>query len=299
VRTSGATTAAHYSALGVANLAPIYIGLAFIAVLELTFNPRYRRTLMIFFGLVFVFQLLLVARSNIMQLLVGAVAILAVRSVRLPIKTILLSALVFLFVFGLIHFGLGKLDSDWNRPVSETAASFGRGSLAYAVGPLVAFDDVIKRPGQVLNTWKIYKPLVRLANKFGAGIPELSQHLDYTEIAPGLVTNVYTFYFTYYVDFGIPGVVIATALFGALSSTVFRMARRNSPMGIVLYALVVYGIVMSTFAESVSLEIQLWLKAAICVAFFYRLLPLTSLRRHSRRHSASYLNPPVQEAMTQ
>jgi oligosaccharide repeat unit polymerase len=270
--------------MGVANLAPIYIVLAFIAVLELTVNPRYRRTLLTFFGLVFLFQLVLVARSNIMQLLVGAVAICAIRRGRLPVRVILLSVLLFLFVFGLNQFVLGKLDSNWSGPTSAKAASFGRGSMAYTVGPLVAFDDVISHPHHVLNTWKVYKPFVRLANKFGAGLPELSQHLDYTEIAPGLVTNVYTFYFTYYADFGIPGIIVASVLFGALSTVVYRMARQNSPMGIVLYALVVYGVIMSTFAECVCLEVFLWLKAAISVTFFYYLLPSTSVTdRYPRR----------------
>jgi oligosaccharide repeat unit polymerase len=269
-------------ALGIVNLAPVYIALSYIAVYELTFKPRYRRRLLAFLALAFVFQLLTVARSNIMQFLVGAIAIVAIRRGRLPIRTTMVLAVVFLFLFGLFQFGLGKMESNWNASGNGRVASFVRSCAVYTAGPLVAFDKVIKYPRHVRNTWKVYKPFVRTANKFGAGLPELSQHLDYTSIAPGMITNVYTFYFTYYVDFGLVGVLFAATLFGLVSATVYRMARSNSPLGVVLYALVVYGIVMSAFAESVCLEVQLWLKAALCVIFFYKLLPLTSVRRSPR-----------------
>jgi oligosaccharide repeat unit polymerase len=263
----------------VANLAPIYLVTAFIAILELTANPRhrYRRTLLTFISLVFVFQLLTVARANVMVLLCGIVAIVAVRRGRLPTRAILLSVLAFLFIFGLNQFGLDKA-AEWSGPVSERAASFGRGCAGYTIGPLVAFDQVIRRPGQVRNTWKIYKPFFHIANKFGADLPELEQHLDYTEMAPDSETNVYTFYFPYYEDFGIPGVVIASVLFGGLSTAVFRMARCKSPMGVVLFPLVVFGIVMSAFGECVFQAVTLWVKAALCVVFFYRLLPSTSVQ---------------------
>ena len=261
-------------ALGAVNLAPVYIVLSYIAVYELTFNPRYRRTLFIFLGSVLVFQILTTARAYVMQFLIGAISIVAIRRDRAPIKAAIAVSVLFLFLFGLFQFELKEMDADWNASGNEKVVSFFRGLAGYTAGPLVAFDRVIMKPNQVPNTWKIYKPFVRIINKFGAGLPELSRNLAYTDIAPGLITNVYTFYFTYYVDFGIIGALLASALFGFVSTIVFRMARSNSPLGTVLYALVVYGIVMSTFAESFCLEVTLWVKASICVICIYKLLPL-------------------------
>jgi oligosaccharide repeat unit polymerase len=275
----------------VANLTPIYLVLAFIAILELTANPRhrYRRTLLLFIGFVFMFLLLSVSRSYILELLCGVVAIVAICRDRLPIKNILLSALVFLSVFVINQFVLKKMDAEWSGQASERVASIGRGFTVYAVGSLVAFDQVIRHPGHVQNTWKIYKPFVHIANKFGADLPELGQSLDFTDIGPGLDTNTYTFYFTYYVDFGIPGVLIASFMFGGLSTAVYRMARSKSPMGIVLFPLVVYGILMSAFGECVFLEVMLWVKAALCVVFFYRLLPSTSVQAIPKRYHNHHL----------
>jgi oligosaccharide repeat unit polymerase len=256
---------------GVANLAPIYIAFSYIAVYELTFNPPYRRMLLLFLSLVFVFQILTTARAYVMQLLLGAIAIVAIRRDRIPIKATIAVSVLFLFLFGLFHFELKKMNADWNASGNEKIGSFFQGIAGYTAGPLVAFDRVIVNPNQVPNTWKIYKPFIRIINKFGAGMTELSRNLAFTDISPHLTTNVYTFYFTYYVDFGIVGILFVSSLFGFVSTIVFRMARSNSPLGVVLYALVVYGIVMSTFAECVCLEVTLWVKASICTICIYKL----------------------------
>ena len=260
--------------VSIGSLAPLYLILSYIAVYELTFSPRYRRTLLTLVGLTFVFQLLTTARSSIAELIVGAIAILAIRRGRPPIRVTLVLVILFLLVFGLNQFLLKKMEADWTAPANERVVKILRGVAVYSAGSLVAFDDVMKHPGHVRNTWKIYKPFVRIANKFDAGLPVLSQHLEETNIGSGLAINTYTFYFTYYVDFGIIGVVCAAMLFGLVSTIVYRMARSNNPIGIIWYALVVYGIVMSTFAECVFLEITLWMKAFICVFLMYKLLPL-------------------------
>lgn len=263
-------------------LLPFYLIFAYIGTYEYSMSRRYKAQIVLMVGIAALYQVFSLARANIMQLLIGLVAIIAIRRGRIPFKMVATAGFLCLTIFAVYQFGLKKMDAEWNGSFGEKISTLTEGIAGYAVGPLVAFDGVVRRPGSVLNTWKPYKYLVRLGNKVGMDLPDIDRDLEYTEIGRGVITNVYTFYFTYYSDYGMIGVVFGGFVFGLISVAIYRMAIRAKPVGVVLFALVVYAIIMSTFAEEFLVEAHIWVKTVLCVVFMYYVLPACPrVKKHS------------------
>ena len=208
------------------------------------------------------------------MLMVGLIAVGWIKRRRAPVRPLMLCSLAFVAVFIANQIVLHKNGASTDLSLKENAPALVEGFTNYAIGSLVAFDAVVSNPLAVENTWKLYKFFVRQANKFGGGYPELSQHLQFTHVSPHLMTNVYTIYFPYFVDFGLLGVAVLSLLIGAVSTVLYRFAVRLSPLGVILYGAALYGIVMSVFAEAFFLRIGSWLESVAIVSALYYLPPV-------------------------
>ena len=112
---------------------------------------------------------------------------------------------------------------------------------------------------------------MRLANVFGAKIYVPALILDDTDTpAP---TNVYTMYFTYYSDFGSPGVMVIMLALGGIHALVYHTARRGHPLSIILYGFLLASLLLTNANDPFLTGLSSWLQITVISLAIYSLPP--------------------------
>ncbi|MFZ0738889.1 MAG: O-antigen polymerase [Candidatus Acidiferrales bacterium] len=264
-----------------ASAVPLFSVFALIAVYEYS---RTKQRLLLTMAVVvsaLLYNTLSTSRSDLLLLILGILGIIWIRMPRAAMKITVLSALLFGSLSVVNQVMLGKMGADPTAPITRNAAPVVDGFTSYAVGSLVAFDYVVHHPTAVPDQWMLDKFFIRTANKFGAGLKEPSQNLEYTNVSPYLVTNVYTIYFAFFLPYGYTGVVLIMAALGAFTTFVYCRAIRGSPVAILLYSALLFPIVMSVFAEEFFSQLGFWLKLLVVAGAIYW-MPTYSLQRRER-----------------
>jgi oligosaccharide repeat unit polymerase len=153
--------------------------------------------------------------------------------------------------------------------------------VGYWVGPLVAFDTVVRDPLSIEAVHKLTRFFVETANSLGAGIPSQSIHAKFANISPEIEgINTYTLYFAYYREHSWPGVVLGMVFLGYLLTFVYVQARSKSSIAILIYGMAMTGLVLCTHGEQFWLSLNPYVKA---VGFFYLLyIILPRIRIYAR-----------------
>lgn len=136
-----------------------------------------------------------------------------------------------------------------DKPFSEKLIAVSHLFVLYAAGGPVGFDRVIRQPNIVpqFNPLSVY--YLRIVRKLGGHV-EVPEVAEFVSIGPyGLVDNVYTIYWSY-LDLGYFGSVLVIGLIGFLVTLVYRRALSGGPMPVMLYAMLLYGVIFSTFNEN-------------------------------------------------
>jgi len=86
-----------------------------------------------------------------------------------------------------------------------------------------------------------------------------------------LPTNVYTIYYTYFLDYGYLGVFILMFIIGIFSSLVFKRAYiKKEKIYIFLYGMVFAGLIISCANEFFFTTVSYWIQAIIFLYIIYR-----------------------------
>jgi len=147
----------------------------------------------------------------------------------------------------------------------------------YWLGNMVAFDNVVVNPHSVALVHPPERGLMLLANNLGARYDVPPLHALYVPAGPGMVTNTYTIYFSYFTAFGWLGTAAAMWLLGAFNAVAFRRAAAGSALAAMLYSLLAQRLVMSFHSEQFLLGINPFLKAML----FFGLIFIVCWRRPS------------------
>jgi oligosaccharide repeat unit polymerase len=143
----------------------------------------------------------------------------------------------------------------------------------YWLGGPVAFDQIVENPNAVPSTQGIDRFFLETANSLGAHFELPTRHAQFTSISDSEIssdTNVYTIYFSYYKDYGWPGVILLMALAGFCTTWVYNIALRGRPVAVVLCAMTLVGTVFSFNGEHYWLELNEYIKALIFFTLLYR-----------------------------
>ena len=128
------------------------------------------------------------------------------------------------------------------------------------VGP-VAFDAIMADPTAIPSVWRIDRFFLLTANRLGAHFDVRSIHAEFTSAGDGVYQNVYTFYFAYYPDFGWPGVIVISCALGALSAWLYRRLPSGNRLVRLMFAYIIFGILISGFIDGFFLQLSTILKA--------------------------------------
>jgi oligosaccharide repeat unit polymerase len=193
----------------------------------------------------------------------------AVKFARIPI-----------LIFALLWFGLIFLNKDTSvfevGGVGELLLLF---FVGYIVGPTAALDFFLQHPNNYPDAPNhTFKFFLQIASQFHL-INYVAAPIEAHIFVP-FPTNVYTVYRTYISDYSLYGALAVMAVIGLLHTMLYRKARTGSRLGIYLFAVTFYEVLMVIFSDeyaSFGAYIDMILFASIYILL--RSLPLRILPR--------------------
>jgi oligosaccharide repeat unit polymerase len=205
-------------------------------------------------GLALVMAILTTGRSSLLQLFAAVTCVQllttgrtrflsAIKIARVPIG-------LFLFMYiGLVFVNKSDQSQFYAQSAAQVALVF---FVEYLVGPVAALDQFIQNPGSTAlipnHTFKFYLGVLNSLHVISYSPPPT---LEEFALVPYPV-NVYTLYKDYIIDFGMYGAMLAIAVIAFLHVLLYRKARTGSMLGIFLFALSIFPVVMAGFSDQYS-----------------------------------------------
>jgi oligosaccharide repeat unit polymerase len=206
------------------------------------------------FAISLAFAVLSTGRTTIFFIL-AVLAGIALMQGRFSLKRFIVSVLAFLLSFGFIAIATlkgGNPDAPW----SENFSSIGESMLIYEVGPLPAFDHVV-RAGEPLSYGEnTFLGPLNVARRF-AGKARLSPIQE--EVDVPFPVNVYTAIHPVYKDFGIIGVVLAFGMLGGASTYFYLRGLTGDRLYTFYYALALFPLLFMTFSDQYFAPMITWI----------------------------------------
>ena len=118
----------------------------------------------------------------------------------------------------------GSIDDTLLENMGNISSIF----LQYLLGPLSAFDGFLDEPSYLHFGENVFRTFYAILYNLGIS-SEPPTALIQEFVSVPFLTNVYTIYYTYILDFGIIGAFIFIFLFGLLHSSLFYKAKTGNP----------------------------------------------------------------------
>jgi len=224
-------------------------------------------------GLSLVYNLLTAAKAGAVTLVVALFAIHVLLRRRLAMRFLITSFGGILVLFGVVT--VGRLETvGQSLTLAQSAVATWHYFLGYFSASPVGFSTYLDHPDLVPAVWSPWQFFERTANYFRHffHVPDLNAH--FVRVGPDMFYNTYTAYFSYYPAYGLAGVIGFMSTLGMLCTWVYRRALSLGLVWLVLYGMLLYGILMTIFSESLLLSLNFILKlvvVALLVAGFRRL----------------------------
>lgn len=166
-------------------------------------------------------------------------------------------------ILGFFLLFAGLLFVDKNISTTTNVLTFaGRSLVSYIVGPVAALDQVLLHPldyaGAPNHTFRLF---LRIGSGLGLFSYTAAPGLDRFIFIP-FGTNVYTAYKFFVDDYGTWCSVAIMGIIGFLHTLLFRKAHSGSLLGLYLFALTIYPVLMVIFDDQYS-QFGLYLDALI------------------------------------
>ncbi len=210
--------------------------------------------------------LAIMEKGSIFFVFISVVFVLFAKRI-IKLRSILVLSVVLVLFFYLFNLARAVEDSDYQQ--EETLLDF---FAMYALSPPVAFGELTREviPQFGVNSFeKIYFFLSR----FGFTDIVVKEKLQEFVWVP-VLTNVYTCFQPFYMDFGYKGVALIGGCYGILSGWLYRLYRNRNELSCCMYTYAVYALVLQFYQENVFTSMVF----IIQFAFFAVLLTQQKLR---------------------
>jgi len=210
------------------------------------------------------YQILTAARTGSVLLLVSLLIIMTVKAKTFHFRNIALGLVVFVTLFTVPALYLGKGGST-GLSLTNNIESIATSMRDYTLPSLVAFDSVVSEDHGIGKSNSTLRSLFAIANSLGAryGLESVGLDYSYTPVP----TNIYTIYYHYYRDYGLPGTLLILFLIGTLSTLVFIMATGGNKQAAILFSLIAASLLISNIGDPFMSSFSFWIQA-IAVTFF-------------------------------
>jgi oligosaccharide repeat unit polymerase len=217
-----------------------------------------------------VYNLLTAGRAGFVFVLVCLFTIESVRQRRIPWRPLAALTLVFIFAFFGLAILVRKAGASTEESLAENVPALVEGFQLYTAGALVAFDNLYRHPSVIPPTQNIDRTFNILAKKLGFHTEVPYLHAEYSTVGKsGLSTNVYTIYFTYFPQLGAIGSVAMMFLLGAGLTSAYFSAAGGSPRGVIMFAILFYGIPLSGYSENYFNNLNFMAKTLLATFLCY------------------------------
>ena len=169
--------------------------------------------------------------------------------------------------FFLLFASLLFVDKNISTTDKNAFAFAGTSVVAYIVGPVAALDQVLQHPfdytGLPNHTFRLF---LRLGSWLGFVSYTPAPRLDKFIFIP-FGTNVYTVYKYFITDYGLGSSLAIMGMIGFLHSLLFRKAHSNSLLGLYLFALTIFPVLMVIFDDQYS-QFALYIDALVLATIY-------------------------------
>jgi oligosaccharide repeat unit polymerase len=227
------------------------------------------------FAFFLAYNTLTAGRSGFALVLVSLFTMEFMRQRRIPWRPLIALGLVFVVAIFGVAILVGKAGASANESLADNAPALVEGLQLYAIGGLVAFDNMYQHPSTIPGTQNIDRNFRIAANKLGlrSEIPYL--HPEFSTVGVyGLDTNAYTIYFTYFPQLRALGSVVMMSLLGAAVTWAYLKVGGGGPQAVIMFSILFFGIPFSGFAEyyfnNLNFLAKLFLATALCYGWWFR-----------------------------
>lgn len=193
---------------------------------------------------------------------------------RINVKHLVLFGLLFLTVYSIFALLLGKGGSI-NNPLVDNLSGIQEIFLQYLLGPLSAFDKFYNEPSYLHFGENVFRFIYAVLHKIGIGNTP-PQNLIQEFISVPFMTNVYTIYYTYILDYGLIGAFIFIFFIAFFHSFLFFKAKSEHPYYLYFYAILIHPLVLSFFNDQYFSVLSLWLQYIVLNTLTFKLLIIRS-----------------------
>lgn len=185
----------------------------------------------------------------------------------IKLKMVFITVFTFILAFSVPAALLGK-GASLESSLSENVTTAIESLHIYTLAGLVAFDQAILNPGEIASNNRTFMFFFALFKAVGFDINLGSSNLDY--IGTPWLTNVYSIYFPYYSDFGLPGLVAIMFLLGFFLTVFYRFAILGGPEFIFFYGLSSGLLLLTLSSEPFLTGLSYLIQAMIFVLILYK-----------------------------
>jgi len=233
------------------------------------------------------FSVLTTGRIWLLELVAGLVGISLLKSRRFSAgeawKFVRWPLAGFLVLFSI----LVVVDKDISGMSGGAAEAIATNAFGYTIVPLAGFDYVLHHPSEYKydsnHTFRDVLPgLARISGIRYTPPPGLDDFV----FSLRYPTNVFTVFKSYYVDFGLTGMLVSMFVIGAGQTWLFRRALAADHFYIFLFAISLFPLMMIAFDDQYSVG-QYYLEVLIFAALYFRVLRTIPFRARVVRSDAA------------
>jgi len=268
-----------YTSVLTSSLPSIAVMVALVFVLDKE-TKESRKLALVAVAMAYVIGILTTGRPQIVQLTLGLIVIAVFRSGNkrfIPnVKRLLPAILLLVIVIGGVS-AVTKADAQKSGVMPFVSKHL----VMYVVGSVPAFDLIVRDPKnfqamQNATFAKLHPVAASLGWNFR--LPHGSFHF----VLVPFPMNTYTAYSSYYLDFGIAGVISFCLIIGLLHGWTYELAKRGSQAAMFVYCVYTYQLVMTIFTDQYT-KISLFHHAQVLLfmAVYYGVLRYLNFTKES------------------
>jgi oligosaccharide repeat unit polymerase len=216
-------------------------------------------------GVAIIYQLLTGGRAGAVYMILSLIGVEIIRERKIKLKNFIILGGSLLFVLTFIAYFVGKGDVDKTQSFLQNIDAFYKDIIVYLLGGMVAFNNAVIYEGSIVSNGGVARFFLETARSLGFNVHVPSLHMQYTNIGPGIITNVYTIYSYYYIDYGLIGTCFFMFLLGIISYIIYEKAKNGNDFFCVLYGYFLAGLVLSVYSEYFYRSLNFIIKTTIVV----------------------------------
>lgn len=251
----------------ISNFVPLSI---IIATYFFNWYKEYKqKRIIIFFiiGIAIIFQLLTGGRAGAVYLVLALIGVELIKEKKIKVKNLVNLFVLLLCVIMFIAYFVSKGNVDNTKSLLANINAFYEDFTLYFLGGIVAFNQIVEEPGSIASNGGVKRFFLETARSLGFDVEVPSLHMQYTFIGHNLVTNVYTCYSYYFIDYGMIGTCIFMFFLGVISFLIYKRARWGGFIACPFYGFFIAGLVLTVFSEYFYTNLNFLIKSLIVIFF--------------------------------